>query len=55
MADQSEMITILNTAPGVMDVSLIQAPPGIEAKLSKKSLNSGEGEPLSVTAGGSSR
>ena len=47
----SEVITIHNTAPGVMTVSVLQRPAGIDAKLSKASLNSGEKGMLTVTAG----
>ena len=47
----SEVITIHNTAPGAMDVSVLQRPPGVEAKLSRSTLNSGEKATLTVTAG----
>lgn len=47
----SEVITIHNTAPGVMAVSVLQRPAGIDAKLSKANLNSGEKCTLTVTAG----
>lgn len=47
----SEVITIHNTAPGTMSVSVLQRPAGIDAKLSKASLNSGEKGTLTVTAG----
>jgi len=49
--ESSDVITIHNTAPGVMEVSVVQRPPGIEAKLSKSSLSSGEDATLTVTAG----
>jgi hypothetical protein len=48
---RSEVITIHNTAPGVMDISVVQAPPGVEAKLSKSSLKSDERATLTVTSG----
>jgi hypothetical protein len=48
---RSEVITIHNTAPGVMDISVRQAPPGVEAKLSKSSLKSDEKATLTVTSG----
>jgi hypothetical protein len=50
-AGRSEVVTIHNTAPGVMNISVIQAPQGIEAKLSKSSLNSDEKATLTVTSG----
>jgi hypothetical protein len=49
--ESSDVITIHNTAPGVMEVLILQRPGGVEAKLSKSSLNSGEKATLTVTAG----
>ena len=46
----TDTLTIHNTAPGLMTVSIIQAPPGIEAKLSKSSLNADEKATLTVSA-----
>jgi hypothetical protein len=48
---RSEVITILNTAPGLMTIKVVQAPLGIDAKLSKGNLNSGEKATLTVSAG----
>jgi hypothetical protein len=48
---RSDVLTIHNTAPGIMNISVIQAPPGIEAKLNKSSLNSDEKATLTVTSG----
>jgi hypothetical protein len=49
--EATDVITIHNTAPGAMEVSVLQRPPGVEAKLSRSSLNSGEKATLTVTAG----
>lgn len=50
-AGQSDVLTIHNTAPGVMGLSVIQKPAGFEAKLDKSSLNADEKGTLTVTAG----
>lgn len=48
---RSEVVNIHNTAPGDMEIKVIQAPPGIEAKLSKSSLKPDEKATLTVTSG----
>jgi hypothetical protein len=49
--EATDVITIHNTAPGAMELSVLQRPPGVDAKLSRSSLNSGEKATLTVTAG----
>ena len=46
---KTEVITIHNTAPGLMTVSVVNVPKGIEAKLSKSNLESGEKATLTVS------
>jgi hypothetical protein len=43
-------VTITNTAPGAMKITVTGKPPGIEATLSKSNLGSGEKATLTVTA-----
>jgi hypothetical protein len=47
--ETTEVIAVHNTAPGNMDVSVLQRPGGVEAKLSKNSLAAGEKATLTVT------
>jgi hypothetical protein len=50
-AGESETVTIANGAPGVMNISLSAMLPGIEGKLDRTSLKSGEKATLTLRAG----
>ena len=47
----SETITIRNTAPGVMDVSIMGTVPGVEAKIDHPNMKIGESATLTLQAG----
>jgi hypothetical protein len=50
-AGDSAEVTIANTAPGAMDISVVSSPEGVAAKLGKTSLNANEKTVLKITAG----
>jgi len=47
----SETITIRNTAPGAMDVSIMGTVPGVEAKIDHPNMKIGESATLTLQAG----
>jgi hypothetical protein len=49
--EETERITITNTAQGGMNLSLMEVPPGIDAKLDKDNLGAGEKAVLTLRAG----
>jgi hypothetical protein len=50
-AGESEQVTIANSAPGTMNISLTGSVPGVEVKLDRTVLNAGEKAVLTVRAG----
>ena len=50
-AGESEQVTITNSAPGAMNISLTGSVPGVEVKLDRTVLNTGEKAVLTVQAG----
>jgi hypothetical protein len=50
-AGESERVTITNGAPGAMNISLTGSVPGVEVKLDRTVLNTGEKAVLTVRAG----
>jgi hypothetical protein len=50
-AGESEQVTITNNAPGAMNISLMGSVPGVEVKLDRTVLNTGEKAVLTVRAG----
>jgi len=50
-AGESEQVTITNSAPGAMNISLMGSVPGVEVKLDRTVLNAGEKAVLTVQAG----
>ena len=50
-AGESGQVTITNSAPGVMNISLTGSVPSVEVKLDRTVLNSGEKAVLTVRAG----
>jgi hypothetical protein len=48
---EPEQVTVLNTAPGVMNISLSGTLPGVESKLDHTSLKAGEKAVLTLRAG----
>jgi|ERR1039458_2406317 hypothetical protein len=51
MAGESEQVTITNSAPGAMNISLMGSVPGVEVKLDRTVLNTGEKAVLTLQAG----
>jgi hypothetical protein len=54
-SDETEQVTITNTAQGNMNLALMVVPPGIDAKLDKTNLGAGEKAVLTLRAGKSAR
>ncbi len=50
-AGESEQVTITNSAPGAMNISLTGSVPGVEVKLDRTVLKAGEKAVLTVRAG----
>ena len=50
-AGESEQVTISNSAPGAMNISLTGSVPGVDVKLDRTVLNAGEKAVLTVQAG----
>jgi len=50
-AGESEQVTLTNSAPGAMNISLTGTLPGVEVKLDRTVLNAGEKAVLTVLAG----
>jgi hypothetical protein len=50
-AGESEQVTITNNAPGAMNISLMGSIPGVEVKLDRTVLNTGEKAVLTLRAG----
>src|SRR5258705_7555924 len=50
-AGESEQVKFTNTAPGVMDLTVISSLEGIEAKLDRTRLNGGEAAVMTLAAG----
>lgn len=54
-AGESEQVTITNSAPGAMNISLTGSVPGVEVKLDRTVLKTGEKAVLTVRAGGDAK
>ncbi len=54
-AGESERVTITNSAPGAMNISLTGSVPGVDVKLDRTVLNTGEKAVLTVRAGEDAR
>ena len=50
-AGESDQVTITNSAPGAMNISLMGSVPGVEVKLDRTVLNTGEKAVLTMRAG----
>jgi hypothetical protein len=50
-AGESAQVTITNSAPGVMNISLVGSVPGVDVKLDRAILNAGEKAVLTLRAG----
>ncbi|MGA2271773.1 MAG: hypothetical protein ABSH44_25200 [Bryobacteraceae bacterium] len=50
-AGESEQVTITNSAPGIVNISLVGSVPGVEVKLDRTALNAGGKAMLALRAG----